>query len=114
MAVHRILVRPLGIENFLSIIKELGVAQVTEACSNPKIRELSGKGGNEWQFRVNIDDVIMANTFAKSIAQQVTSAVIPASGVPASGVPASGSGGGAGTSWGATSASVVPMVMPSW
>src|SRR6266436_7635839 len=55
----------------LPIIKELGVAQVTEACSNPKIRELSGKGGNEWQFRVNIDDVIMANTFAKSIAQQV-------------------------------------------
>src|SRR5438477_6112405 len=53
----------------MPIIKELGVAQVTEACSNPKIRELSGKGGNEWQFRVNIDDVIMANTFAKSIAQ---------------------------------------------
>ncbi len=60
----------------MPIIKELGVAQVTEACSNPKIRELSGKGGNEWQFRVNIDDVIMANTFAKSIAQQVKSASV--------------------------------------
>jgi branched-chain amino acid transport system substrate-binding protein len=57
----------------MPIIKELGVPQVTESCSNPKIRELSGKGGNEWQFRVNIDDVIMANTFSKYIGQQVKS-----------------------------------------
>jgi branched-chain amino acid transport system substrate-binding protein len=55
----------------MPIIKELGVPQVTESCSNPKIRELSGKGGNEWQFRVNIDDVIMANSFSKYISQQV-------------------------------------------
>jgi branched-chain amino acid transport system substrate-binding protein len=55
----------------MPIIKELGVPQVTESCSNPKIRELSGKGGNEWQFRVNIDDVIMANSFSKYIGQQV-------------------------------------------
>src|SRR6266481_9917088 len=60
----------------MPIIKELQVPQVTEACSNPKIREMSGVGGNEWQFRVNIDDVIMANTFAKSIAQQVKSASV--------------------------------------
>ncbi|HYB43028.1 MAG TPA: ABC transporter substrate-binding protein [Candidatus Methylomirabilis sp.] len=57
----------------MPIIKELGVPQVTESCSNPKIRELSGKGGNEWQFRVALDDTIMANTFSKYIAQQVKS-----------------------------------------
>jgi branched-chain amino acid transport system substrate-binding protein len=60
----------------MPIIKELGVPQVTESCSNPKIRELSGKGGNEWQFRVNIDDVIMANTFGKYMSQQVKSASV--------------------------------------
>ena len=53
----------------MPIIKELQVPQVTESCSNPKIRELSGKGGNEWQFRVNIDDLMMANAFAKYIAK---------------------------------------------
>ncbi|HXJ80047.1 MAG TPA: ABC transporter substrate-binding protein [Candidatus Methylomirabilis sp.] len=62
----------------LPIIKELQVPQVTEACSNPKIRELSGVGGNEWQFRVNIDDAIMANTFSKYIGQQVKSVSIVA------------------------------------
>ncbi len=60
----------------MPIIKELGVPQVTEACSNPKIREMSGVGGNEWQFRVNIDDAIMANAFSKYIGQQVKSASI--------------------------------------
>jgi branched-chain amino acid transport system substrate-binding protein len=62
----------------MPIIKELGVPQVTEACSNPKIREMSGVGGNEWEFRVNIDDAIMANTFSKYIAQQVKSVSIVA------------------------------------
>ena len=60
----------------MPIIKELQVPEVTEACSNPKIREMSGVGGNEWQFRVNIDDVIMANTFSKYIGQQVKSVSI--------------------------------------
>jgi branched-chain amino acid transport system substrate-binding protein len=53
----------------MPIVKELQVPQVTESCSNPKIREMSGKGGNEWQFRVNIDDLMMANAFAKYIAR---------------------------------------------
>jgi branched-chain amino acid transport system substrate-binding protein len=60
----------------MPIVKELQIPQVTEACSNPKIREMSGVGGNEWQFRVNIDDAIMANTFSKYIGQQVKSASI--------------------------------------
>jgi len=54
----------------MPIVKEIGVPQVTESCSNPKIREMSGKGGNEWQFRVNIDDMIIASTFARYIAGQ--------------------------------------------
>jgi branched-chain amino acid transport system substrate-binding protein len=43
---------------------------VVESCSHPKIRELSGKGGNEWTFRVALDDEIMAYTFARYMARQ--------------------------------------------
>jgi len=53
----------------LPIVKELQVPMVIEACSNPKIRDLIGKNGNEWAFRVNPDDVMLANQFAKHIAQ---------------------------------------------
>lgn len=62
----------------LPIIKELEVPMVIESCSNPKIRELSGKGGNEWAFRVNIDDEIMAYTFARSMAKSVKSMTVVA------------------------------------
>jgi branched-chain amino acid transport system substrate-binding protein len=53
----------------LPVVKELQVPMVIEACSNPKIRDLIGKNGNEWAFRVNPDDVMLANQFAKYIAQ---------------------------------------------
>jgi branched-chain amino acid transport system substrate-binding protein len=62
----------------MPIVKELQVPQVTESCSNPKIRELSGKGGNEWQFRVNIDDLMMANAFGKYIAKNAKTVSIVA------------------------------------
>ena len=53
----------------LPIVKELQVPMVIEACSNPKIRELIGKTVNEWAFRVNPDDIMLANQFSKHIAQ---------------------------------------------
>jgi branched-chain amino acid transport system substrate-binding protein len=62
----------------MPIVKELQVPQVTESCSNPKIREMSGKGGNEWQFRVNIDDLMMANAFAKYVAKNAKTVSIVA------------------------------------
>ena len=57
----------------LPVIKELQVPMVIEACSNPKIRELIGKGVNDWAFRVNPDDVMLANQFAKYMAQSAKS-----------------------------------------
>ncbi len=54
----------------MPVVKEIGVPMVVEACSHPQIRVLSGKGGNEWTFRVALDDEIMAHTFAKYIARQ--------------------------------------------
>jgi branched-chain amino acid transport system substrate-binding protein len=62
----------------MPIVKELQVPQVTESCSNPKIREMSGKGGNEWQFRVNIDDLMMASAFSKYIAKNAKTVSIVA------------------------------------
>ncbi len=60
----------------LPIIKELQLPQVTESCSSPKIRELIGRNGNEWAFRVNPDDFMLANAFAKSIARGAKSVSI--------------------------------------
>ena len=54
----------------MPVVKELGVPMVIEACSHPQIRAMSGKGGNEWTFRVALDDEIMAYTFARYIARQ--------------------------------------------
>ena len=53
----------------LPVIKELQVPMVIESCSNPKIRELIGKTVNEWAFRVNPDDVMLASQFAKYMSQ---------------------------------------------
>lgn len=54
----------------LPIIKEGETPQVTVASSNPTIYEELGVGGNEWGFRINIDDRIIAKTFSPYIADQ--------------------------------------------
>lgn len=54
----------------MPVVKEIGVPMVVEACSHPQIRVLSGKGGNEWTFRVALDDEIMAYTFTRYMARQ--------------------------------------------
>ena len=54
----------------MPVVKEIGVPMVIEACSHPDIRKLSGKGGNEWTFRVALDDEIMAHTFARYMAKK--------------------------------------------
>jgi branched-chain amino acid transport system substrate-binding protein len=53
----------------LPVVKELALPMVIEACSNPKIRELIGKTVNEWAFRVNPDDVMLASQFARYMSQ---------------------------------------------
>jgi len=60
----------------LPVVKELAVPMVIEACSNPKIRELIGKNVNEWAFRVNPDDVMLANQFARYMSQSTKSVSI--------------------------------------
>ncbi len=54
----------------MPVIKENNITQLTETSTNPSIYDQSGPGRNEWQFRFNIDDRIMAQTFAKYIKDQ--------------------------------------------
>ncbi len=54
----------------MPVIKEIGIAQLTETSTNPAIYDQSGPGRNEWQFRFNVDDRIMAQTYAKYIRDQ--------------------------------------------
>ncbi|MDR7485042.1 MAG: ABC transporter substrate-binding protein [Armatimonadota bacterium] len=54
----------------MPVIKEIGIPQLTETSTNPLIYDQSGPGRNEWQFRFNVDDRIMAQTFAKYIRDQ--------------------------------------------
>lgn len=54
----------------MPVIKEIGIAQLTETSTNPLIYDQSGPGRNEWQFRFNVDDRIMAQTYARYIRDQ--------------------------------------------
>ena len=60
----------------MPIIDQAGVAQLTATATNPDITNNAGAGGNKWQFRINVDDSIMANVFAKYIADAVNSITI--------------------------------------
>ena len=53
----------------MPVVKAIGIPMVVESCSHADIRKLSGKGGNEWTFRVALDDEIMAHTFARYMAK---------------------------------------------
>jgi len=43
----------------MPIIKEAKIPMITGVASNPQITTLSGKGGNEWAFRINPSDTDM-------------------------------------------------------
>lgn len=52
----------------MPVIKEVGVAQVTHAATNPRIRDQAGRrGGNLWQFRINVDDTLIALAYISLI-----------------------------------------------
>lgn len=55
------------------IIAEGETPAVSATSTNPSIYDGMGVGGNIWQFRVNPDDLIMANAFAALIAEDAGS-----------------------------------------
>ena len=52
----------------LPIIAEGQTPAVSATSTNPSIYDSMGVGGNEWQFRINPDDMIMASAFASFMA----------------------------------------------
>lgn len=60
----------------MPVIAEEEVPQLTVTATSPKITEQAGVGGNEWQFRLNIDDSIQAKVLSAIIAEDFKSAVI--------------------------------------
>lgn len=51
------------------IIAEGGTPAVSATSTNPSLYDGMGVGGNIWQFRINPDDLIMANAFSAQIAE---------------------------------------------
>jgi branched-chain amino acid transport system substrate-binding protein len=45
----------------MPIVKDAKIPMITGVASNPQITTLSGKGGNEWAFRINPSDTDMMN-----------------------------------------------------
>jgi branched-chain amino acid transport system substrate-binding protein len=60
----------------MPVAERAGVVQLTAGSTNPKITEDAGVGGNIWQFRLNIDDSIMAEAFSGVIAEENETVVI--------------------------------------
>ncbi len=62
----------------MPVIERSGVVCLTAGSTNAKITEQAGVGGNIWQFRLNINDAIMAEAFSLVIARENESVVIVA------------------------------------
>lgn len=58
---------------FMPIAEEAQIPNLVQSATNPDITRLSGVGGNIWNFRMNVDDSIMATYFAKFIAADAES-----------------------------------------
>jgi branched-chain amino acid transport system substrate-binding protein len=59
----------------LPIIQEGQIVQLSVTSSNPTIYDQLGVGGNDWGFRLNLDDLIIAKTLAGYIAQEQTKSI---------------------------------------
>ena len=56
----------------MPIIQEAKIPMITGVSSSPKIKELSGKGGNPYMFRINPDDLMMAEALTGYLGQKKT------------------------------------------
>jgi len=60
----------------MPVIQRIGIVQLTVGSTNPRITEQAGRGGNIWQFRMNIDDAIMARGTSELLADEARVAAI--------------------------------------
>jgi branched-chain amino acid transport system substrate-binding protein len=60
----------------MPVVKQLGVVNLAKTSTNPRLYAMSGRGGNEWAFRINIDDTMIARAYAAFVAQRAKSLAI--------------------------------------
>jgi branched-chain amino acid transport system substrate-binding protein len=60
----------------MPVIEEAKIPMLTISSTNPRITQMAGVGGNIWEFRLNVDDSIMANTLGKIISEQAKKVVM--------------------------------------
>ena len=48
----------------MPVIQQLEVVNLAKSSTNPRLYAMSGKGGNAWAFRINIDDTMIARSYA--------------------------------------------------
>ena len=56
----------------MPIIQEAKIPLITGVSSSPKIGEMSGAGGNPYMFRINPDDLMMAQALTEYLGQKKT------------------------------------------
>jgi len=60
----------------MPVIKQLGLVNLAKSSTNPRLYDMSGVGGNEWAFRINIDDTMIARSYATFVAQRAKSLAV--------------------------------------
>jgi branched-chain amino acid transport system substrate-binding protein len=60
----------------MPVIQQLGLVNLAKSSTNPRLYGMSGKGGNEWAFRINIDDTMIASSYAAFVAQRAKSLAV--------------------------------------
>jgi branched-chain amino acid transport system substrate-binding protein len=60
----------------MPVIQQLEVVNLAKSSTNPRLYAMSGKGGNPWAFRINIDDTMIARSYAAFVAQRTKSLAV--------------------------------------
>ena len=59
----------------MPVIEQAKIPMLTLSATNPQITQIAGVGGNIWEFRLNVDDSIIASTLGKLIAERAKKVV---------------------------------------
>jgi branched-chain amino acid transport system substrate-binding protein len=60
----------------MPVIEQAKIPMLTLSATNPQITQIAGVGGNIWEFRLNVDDSIMASTLGKLVAERAKKVVM--------------------------------------
>ena len=60
----------------MPVIQQLELVNLAKSSTNPRLYAMSGKGGNPWAFRINIDDTMIARSYGAFVAQRTKSLAV--------------------------------------